>query len=245
MIHQGDCLEVLKTLPDSSVDAVVTDPPYSSGGLHRGDRTANVASKYVQSGSKRFAAATFSGDSRDQRSWGYWCTLWLSECLRIAKPSAYCLVFTDWRQLPTMTDVFQASGWVWRGIVSWDKGLSARAPHTGYFRHQCEYVVWGTKGVTANPGPGSGGPWAGCVRHTVTQADKHHMVGKPTSLMRDLVQCCPRGGVVLDPFMGSGTTGVACVLEGRQFVGIEQVAEYVQIAKARIAEVTGPLFSEV
>src|SRR5574337_1071851 len=100
-LHQGDCLDILRALPDASVDAVITDPPYSSGGQFRGDRVQDVHTKYVQTGSESIALAGFSGDNRDQRSFGYWCALWLSECLRITKPGGACLLFTDWRQLPT------------------------------------------------------------------------------------------------------------------------------------------------
>ncbi|MFA5706558.1 MAG: site-specific DNA-methyltransferase [Candidatus Neomarinimicrobiota bacterium] len=80
----------------------------------------------------------------------------------------------------------------------------------------------------------------------------HHPTVKPIALMRYLVRLTrtPPGGVVLDPFMGSGTTGVACVLEGREFIGIEQDPDYFEIAKRRIASVEAPpitleAFSEV
>jgi site-specific DNA-methyltransferase (adenine-specific) len=71
-----------------------------------------------------------------------------------------------------------------------------------------------------------------------SQATNFHSTVKPIELMRYLVRLTktPTGGVVLDPFMGSGTTGIACVLEGREFIGIERGAEYVEIAEKRIAE---------
>jgi site-specific DNA-methyltransferase (adenine-specific) len=231
-LANGNCLDVLKTFPTASVDAVITDPPYSSGGMFRGDRSASTDSKYTRFESQG-RRPDFAGDSRDQRGWAYWCTLWLSECLRIVKPSGYLLMFSDWRQLPTATDLFQAGGWVWRGIVPWDKGGSARAPHCGYFRHQCEYVVWGTAGACDKR---RSGPWPGCFRFGVKQSDKHHQTGKPTALMSELVKVCPRGGVVLDPFMGSGTTGVAAGEAGLGFVGIEIDAGYFSIAEERIGK---------
>ena len=158
--------------------------------------------------------------------------------MRATKPGGYCLLFTDWRQLPACTDAFQAGGWIWRGLIAWDKGLGSRAPNTNYFRHQCEYVVWGTNGGNETlEDDGRGGPWPGCYQINVKQNDKHHMTGKPTPLMRELVQCCPPGGTVLDPFMGSGTTGVACKLEGRNFIGVEMNAEYVAIARGRLGEI--------
>jgi site-specific DNA-methyltransferase (adenine-specific) len=237
VIH-GEALAVLKTLPDGSVDAVVTDPPYSSGGLFRGDRTAATDDKYTQSES-RGRRPDFGGDNRDQRSWAYWCQLWLSECLRVVRPGGYLLTFTDWRQLPTMTDAVQAGGWVWRGVISWDKGEGARAAARHYFRHQCEYVVWGTSGLGSREfGPDEKGCWPGSHTIPVRQDDKHHQAGKPTELLQRLVQCVPPGGTVLDPFAGSFTTGVACVLEGRRFIGVEQEGTHVEVGRRRIAEAT-------
>ena len=53
-------------------------------------------------------APDFTGDDRDQRAYGYWCALWLAECLRVTKPGGACLMFTDWRQLPATRDAIQA-----------------------------------------------------------------------------------------------------------------------------------------
>lgn len=125
-LYRGDSLALLRELPDESVDAVITDPPYSSGGLHRSDRNKSTGDKYVQSGTQ-VQRPDFQGDHRDQRSYLAWCSLWLAECLRIVKPGRPALVFTDWRQLPTTCDALQAGGFVWRGVVAWDKG-GGRAP---------------------------------------------------------------------------------------------------------------------
>lgn len=239
-LHHGDCLDLLHTLPDASVDSVVTDPPYSSGGLFRDDRQASPRNKY-QNGGVQVAYPAFSGDNRDQRSFAYWCVLWLAECQRIMRPGGYILLFTDWRQLPTTTDAMQAGGYIWRGIVVWNKGQSARAPHTGYFRHQCEYIVWGTNGPL---GKAEGrGPFPGCVCTPIRPSEKQHITAKPIELMRQLVRCVPPGGVILDPFAGSGTTGVAAIEAGCDFIGIEREAAYVEIARARLdAATTGARF---
>lgn len=78
-------------------------------------------------------------------------------------------------------------------------------------------------------------------------ATNHHPTVKPLALMRYLARLTktPTGGVVLDPFMGSGTTGIACVQEGREFIGIEREAEYIEIAEKRIEHYRLPLLSEV
>ena len=78
--------------------------------------------------------------------------------------------------------------------------------------------------------------WTGKENHAI-YSQNHHPTVKPIELMRYLVRLTktPTGGVVLDPFMGSGTTGIACVLEGREFIGIEREADYLKIAEKRIA----------
>lgn len=176
--------------------------------------------------------ASFSGDNLDGRSWSHWCALWAAQARRLTRPRGYCLMFTDWRQLPTASDALQFGGWVWRGLIPWDKGAGARAPHTGYFRHQCEYIVWGTSGVSR--AAKWGGPWPGVFRFPVLQSDKHHMTGKPTPLMAELVQCAPPGGLVLDPFAGSGSTAVASLRTGRKCIAIEREEAYCAIAAERL-----------
>jgi site-specific DNA-methyltransferase (adenine-specific) len=119
LIHD-ETLKQLRELPEHSVDAVITDPPYSSGGLHAGDRAKDVNSKYEQSGQTTKRPA-YTGDAKDQRSWVRWCHEWLDECRRVAKPGAPICVFSDWRQLPALTDALQFADWTWRGIAVWDK----------------------------------------------------------------------------------------------------------------------------
>lgn len=229
-LHRGEALATLAAMPAASVDGVVTDPPYSSGGMVRGDRTGRTDDKYTST-QYRGRFEDFTGDNRDQRGFRYWCALWLSECLRIAKPGAPIAVFCDWRQLPETCDLLQAGGWVWRGVVPWDKTEAAR-PQKGRFRAQAEYVVWGSAGPFAvERGVGC---LPGVVREAVKQHDKHHMTGKPTEVMRRIVRIVAPGGVVLDPFAGSGTTGVAALLEGYRFVGCELTQHYHDIAERRL-----------
>jgi len=228
-LHHGEALAVLRDLPDASVDAVITDPPYSSGGMVRGDRMGSTSAKYVQSDSANKALADFGGDNRDQRAYGYWCALWLSECMRITRPGGVALLFSDWRQLSTTTDALQAGGWVWRGLVPWAK--KTYRPQAGRFAAQCEYVTWGSAGPMPTDYTDTCLPGfflAGSPR------DREHQTQKPLEVMRELVKICPLGGTVLDPFMGSGTTGVAAALEGRDFIGVEMTRHYYEVAERRI-----------
>jgi site-specific DNA-methyltransferase (adenine-specific) len=228
----GESLRLLRELPDACVDAVICDPPYSSGGFTRGDRMQDTTTKYVMREGGNDRRPELAGDNRDQRSFEYWCVLWLAECLRIAKPGAPIAVFTDWRQLPVTTDAIQAGGWIWRGLVVWHK-LSCVRPAMGRFSSAAEFVVWGSAGAMKDD------PAVGCLDGVIAcaqvLADKHHPTGKPVEVMRELVKVCPPGGLILDPFAGSGSTGVAALLEGRRFLGVEVVPHYAELARDRLA----------
>lgn len=228
-LYCGDCLDILPHLED--VDAVITDPPYSSGGQFRGDRAQDTREKYVSTGSGNKALGLFTGDNRDQRAFGYWSALWASAALRATKPGGVIVTFTDWRQLPVSTDYLQAGGWVWRGVVPWVKP-SAR-PQMGRFSAQCEFAVWGSAGGL--PLERGVGCLPGFYSYSPPQ-DREHVTQKPEGLMADILKIVPAGGLVLDPFMGSGTTGVAALAHGRRFIGIELDPGYFEIACARLEQ---------
>jgi site-specific DNA-methyltransferase (adenine-specific) len=211
----------------------VTDPPYSSGGQFRGDRAQGTKSKYVHSDVQAYRPE-FSGDNRDQRSYLAWVSLWLAAAGALARPGAPCAVFTDWRQLPTTTDAFQSGGWVWRGVGVWDKTEAAR-PQLGGITSQAEYVVWGTWG----PSDPERNPVCipGVLRAPSPRGDaKWHIAEKSLDVMRWLVQLAPPGGVVLDPFCGSGTTLRAAKDCGRRAIGIEIDEAYCEIAAKRLGQ---------
>ncbi|MBF6328747.1 DNA-methyltransferase [Nocardia transvalensis] len=226
----GEALATMRDLPTASFDALITDPPYCSGGTSTPDRTSRTAhEKYTDSGSSARAMPDFP-DQRDQRSFTLWCTFWLTEVLRLVRPGGQALVFTDWRQLPALSDALQCAGWRWRGIVVWAK-TSAR-PQAG-FRNECEYILWASHGQL----PSDHRP--PCLPGVYTIASprgrqRQHITAKPVELMQHLVRTVPPGGRILDPFAGSGTTGVAAYVEGRQFLGIEATAGYAQIATERL-----------
>jgi len=231
-LYLGDSLAMLHQLDEASVDAVITDPPYSSGGAFRGDRAVDTKTKYLSSGSgNQEKTQDFGGDNRDQRSFHFWSALWSNQALRVSKPGAPGLFFSDWRQLPISTDYLQAGGWVWRGIVPWVK--KTPRPQMGRFTAACEYVIWGSAGPM--PIERDVGCLPGFYEFAAPQ-DREHITQKPVELMAAMVEICPPGGTVLDPFMGSGTTGVAAVKMGRHFVGCEQSLQYFEIACRRIQE---------
>lgn len=227
-LYQGDSLSVLQTLADGIIDAVVTDPPYSSGGVSLSARQSDPAQKYQNSGTKRVYPPML-GDGKDQRSFTAWAALWLSECWRISKDGAPLLMFTDWRQLPSLTDALQAAGWFWLGIVVWNKRSSR--PQMGKFRQQAEYVLFASKGRFV---PASRACLPGVYDYTVIAGQKVHLTSKPVALLKDLLAVTREGGTILDPFIGGGTTALATLETGRKCLGIELSKEYAALATERI-----------
>lgn len=236
-IYHGEALAVLDDLESASVDGIIADPPYSSGGMMRGDRMTKTGGKYggftFVDGVRHstMSGAEFTGDNRDQRSYLYWSALWASECLRIVRPGGVVMAFADWRQLPTTTDAIQLGGWVWRGVMVWDKGVGR--PMKGRPRNHVEFVVWGSSG----PMDGDDNPvYLSSLYRYPPPEDREHLTQKPVDLISDLSALVRPRGVILDPFMGSGTTLVSAKATGRKAIGIELDERFCEIAAQRCSQ---------
>lgn len=237
LVLGADALPCLASFPDSCIDAFVTDPPYCSGGLTTSERRRSVSTKYQHSRTEK-KYPDFEGDTRDQMSWVAWSTMWLIEAYRASKDGAVCLLFTDWRMLSATQTAMQCAGFIVRGIVVWDKGPSSR-PQRGRFKAQCEFVVWASRGnMPADRLKRADDCLPGVFLHPIRSAQKFHITAKPLSLMRDLLQIVPPGGLVVDPFAGSGTTGEACLLSGCRVVLSENVPAYRELTELRMRSVS-------
>jgi site-specific DNA-methyltransferase (adenine-specific) len=231
-IIQGDVLEVLRSLPSASVDAVVTDPPYSSG-------TRREGAKGVRKAMTRGAedAEWFGTDSLTTNGF-----VWLMrECAvhwqRLLKPGGHVLAFIDWRMMPALAGAIESADLRHAGLLVWDK------THFGMgscFRNQHELVLHFTKGVGSEP-----------RRRDIANVlsfrpvrDGDHPTQKPVELMRTLISVVASPGeTILDPFAGSGSTLVAAMHQGCSGIGIEREQNYVDLARRRI-EGDAPLFAE-
>jgi site-specific DNA-methyltransferase (adenine-specific) len=228
MIHNCDCMEFMRGMEAESVDCVLTDPPYSSGGAFRGDRNGSTRNKY-QSTSTSDVKPEFYGDNRDQRSLERWVAYWGSECWRIMKPGGFFMCFIDWQNLAAVIDALQMAGFVYRGVFSWNK-TNAR-PQKGIFRNDTEFVVYGTKGPTIQMEKYAKGYYQCMPKQT---RNRIHSTEKPVELLEHLLQFVPEGGLVFDPFAGSGSTGEACARLGLRFEGCELSEEYARLANERL-----------
>lgn len=235
-LYCGDALAILPQLERDSVQAVITDPPYSSGGMVRGDRMASTQTKYVQTDSMSGKQlGSFSGDNRDQRGFYLWSNLWISAAREALTEGGIFGSFSDWRQLPIMTDALQVGGIVWRGVVPWHKPNGRNTQ--GRFANNCEYFVWGTSGPRSKEldqrSETLGGFW-----QENTPRERVHQTQKPTALMEWLCRSVLPGETVLDPFAGSGSTLVAAAATGRQAIGIELSEQNCALIVERLAHGT-------
>ncbi|MBX6356327.1 MAG: site-specific DNA-methyltransferase [Micromonosporaceae bacterium] len=234
-LDDAEALAWLASLDTAAAEAVITDPPYSSGGMLRSDRTNTTRKKYARNDS-RTAGDDFHGDNRDARSWAYWMTLWLSEAARVVKPGGICALFTDWRQLPAATDALQAGGWVWRGVVPW---IKPDARHQrGRYAQAAEFLVWGTNGPRPIVGDTLPGYYIARAPRAAENGPnkRQHLTQKPLDVVRSIVQIVEPGGLVIDPFAGAGTTLLAAAMEGRRAWGCENHAGHAAKARTRIAQ---------
>ncbi|MER7772361.1 site-specific DNA-methyltransferase [Kitasatospora sp. NPDC096140] len=226
-LHRGDALTVLKTLPDESVNAVITDPPYSSDGRTSRDACGKLAT----SSSGVHDRKTFPDENRDHLAW---LTELLAGAHRASTEHSVAMLFSGLRQKPDIIEALRMAGWTWQGTIPWIK--PAGQSRKGGFEQSADFITWGVKGSLDTSRdlylPG---------HFTVTQPGKEqgHTTQKPLEIMRQLVQVCPAGGTVLDPFTGTGSTGVAALREGRRFLGIELNPHYADVAEQRLrAELT-------
>jgi site-specific DNA-methyltransferase (adenine-specific) len=243
-LYHGEAFATLRELPSSCVDALITDPPYSSGGAFRGDRSADPLAKY-RGGGKSIdgkvlgATASFAGDTRDQRAWMAWVGAWGFEALRVMAPSRPSLLFCDWRQVGAAIDAVQVAGFVYRGLLTWDKTAGAGGrPQRGRFRQHSEFIVWGSSGPLTDTSDDFPGSVITVPREPHTTRD--HPTQKPTALMAELVRVVPSDShrPVLDPFAGSGSTLVAAKQLGRRAIGVEIDERYCEIAAKRLTQDT-------
>lgn len=230
-ITRGDSLSVLADLDDEIVSAVITDPPYSSGGAFRSDRAASTTRKYSK-GVESEKLPEFYGDNRTDRALLLWASLWLAEAWRVTETGGAIAMFCDWRSLPSFSDAMQVGGWTWRGVGVWAKPKHKSRPTAGGLWNDTEFILWGSKG------PRTDGEYLPGLWHDVAAPDSKtrlHTTEKPQQVLRDLVRLAAPGGLVLDPFAGSGSTGIAALEADRRFMGVELSRDYHAVAHRRLA----------
>jgi DNA modification methylase len=202
-------------------DLVLTDPPYCSGGFQESQRSqgsVGTDAKHKQIANDRLSSRGFQS---------------LIKAGVFAIPAQYFYIFTDWRMWVYLFDAAESSSAGVRSMITWNKGT----PGMGMgWRAQHELIMWATRQA---PPYAKGFPGIGNVISLPRQANELHTTQKPTELLRILLQGAPFARTVADPFVGSGTTIIACEMEGRDCLACELDPFYVDVALLRWQEFTG------
>lgn len=226
-ILHDDCLNAMRQLPDGCVDAVITDPPYCSGGFTEAARRASNGSG-LRSETRR-DGGWFVADNMGTAGLMFLLRAVAFETVRLLRAGGSMLVFTDWRMVPSLAPAVESAGLRYQNMLIWDKGSAGLGAG---FRAQHEVVLHFTAGSPEYYDKGFGNVLK-CPR---IGADRDHQTEKPVALIEQLIRVvCPPGGVVLDPFGGSGTTAVAAANLGRDAICIERDAAHVETANRRLA----------
>ena len=208
-LAQADCIDVLRRMPDGCVDAVVTDPPYGI--------------------SYRSSVARYKPIANDDRPFIWW----LREAFRVTKEPGALLCFCRWDVQEAFKFAIDLAGWNIRSQIVWDRLRHGVGDTKATFAPRHDVVWFGTRGRFAFP---SGRPASVLPFARVPWQRSVHPTEKPVALLRRLVRAItPLGGLVADPFAGSGSTGVAAIVEGFRFLGVELDPAYVPDARRRLA----------
>lgn len=230
LLIRGESLDVMRTLIEKgvTVDGILADPPYASGGLHIGAKSQSTSSKYLQTQTTT-RYTDFSGDARDQLSWIAWQSMWLSLAGQMLMPGSPVMLFCDWRQLAATITALQTAGFIYRGVAVWTKPNGR--PANGRFRNQAEYIVWGSHGPMRKNDRYLPGVFNCSPPSTKTRI---HQTQKPVALLTEILKILTPGQRVLDPFAGSGSTIIAAIDSGLNAIGIEQNKTIYDAAADRI-----------
>lgn len=215
---EGDCLDVLRDMPDASVDALITDPPFGIG---------------FQYGDQR-------EDTNDPRSYWDWLRPRYEEAVRCVHPGGLVAVW--------QAQLYFRHFWDWFGddihIYCAGKNFVQLRKVPINYGYDPIVMFYKVGALPLCPTKGQGGSFRNVdffVANTAAavcdprRLERAHPCPRPLDQAREIVRNFTQpGSRVLDPFVGSGTTGVAALQEGRSFVGIEREAEYVAIARARL-----------
>ncbi len=247
VIHRGDCIEVLRSLPDASVDMVFADPPYNlqlGGDLLRPDNSKVDA---VDDDWDKFASfADYDAFTR----------AWLTECRRVLKPEGSIWVIGSYHNVFRLGAAIQDLGfWVLNDII-WRKSNPMPNFKGTRFTNAHETLIWAARSreqkrytfnydalKAFNEDTQMRSDWTlalctGEERLKDADGKKAHPTQKPEALLHRVLLAATRpGDVVLDPFFGTGTTGAAAKRLGRRFVGIERDEGYAKLAEKRIKAV--------
>ncbi len=220
-LFKGDCLEIMKKIPDKSVDLTITSPPYNLGNNHH---TGNI--KFYP-----------YDDNMPEKDYQLWQTAVLNEIFRITKDTG-SIIYNHKNRIKngiqiTPYEWILKTNWIVKQEIVWFN----RSQNFDKIRFypMTERFYWLAKISKTK--------LYNAINHhdlftrnewNAEGTNKEHKRRFPEKMVDDFLQCFPESMNIFDPFMGSGTTGKMAILNGRDFIGIEKDEKYFEIAKKRI-----------
>lgn len=223
-LFQNDCLPLLKNYANDSIDLIVTDPPYPTTSRGHAGNSGGMLRKEINLKGK-----VFTHNDID-------CSKYAPEFYRILKDGSHCYIMTNHINLINMLNTFTNVGFHFIKSIIWNKGNKIMGT---YYMSQFEYILFFRKGRGKKINHCGTSDILSIPNHKTKGIDGKnlHDTEKPVELMKILIDNSSQPDeIVLDPFMGIGSTGIACKMLNRRFIGIELDEKYYKIAKDRILE---------
>ena len=224
-LRQGDCLELMDILIKQGVrvDVIITSPPYNIGKMH---------SNSTQHGS-------YAGNDMPEEEYQKWQIDFLEKCFEILQPGG-SLFYNHKIRIKDGCGIhpfcwISKTDFTFKQEITWDMGKSANSDKIRFFPYS-ERIYWLTKSpkTKLHNAKSLSDVWR-CVP-THKRKDVGHIAVMPIEICDNILQAFPDEVLVLDPFMGSGSTGIACINTNRNFIGMELDENYFNIAKNRIEQ---------
>lgn len=223
----GDCLTLMSDIPDKSVDLVVADPPYNISRPNNFHTMRNV---------------------RQGMDFGEWdkafnVTGYISSFPRILKENANVVIFSCWENLKDIKDACEENNISIKRCLVLNKSNPAPFNRDRMFVNDAtDFALWGVYSSKKKPVKWTfnrKNKFEKCCMSTTVQSSKFHPTMKDVKVIKHLVELLSNeGDVVLDPFLGSGTTALACIATNRHYIGFEKEEKYFDICCKRIDEAT-------
>lgn len=218
LVH-NDCLKVMDALPENCVDLILTDPPYKT---IRGGDSGNRPKGMLSGNRKLFEHQTDINISE-----------WMPKLYRVLKEGSHAYIFTNSLNLTEMLVESEKVGFKLHNVLVWEKN---NCTPSQFYMKNCEYVLFLRKGKAKWINDIGGSKTVHKFNNII--GNKTHPCEKPVDLLEFYIKNSTKeNDLVLDPFMGTGSCGVACKNSNRKFIGIEKDEQYFNVAKKRIEEV--------
>jgi len=238
LLH-GDSLELMAALPAESFDLIFADPPYflsNGGSTCKSGRRAKV-----DKGDWDRSRGVDDNHAFNRR--------WLEACQRLLTPNGTIWVSGTSHVIYSVGFAMQQLGFKMLNEIVWEKPNPPPNLSCRYFTHSTETVLWASRDRKSkhhfayarmreiNGGKQMKSVWTMTAPRKAEKSHGKHPTQKPLSLLERILEAaCPPEGRVLDPFNGSGTTGVAAARAGLPYVGIDQQADYLDLTRARLVD---------